>query len=155
MREFIIQRIPGYLSADDQIALARDLVQSAAELLQFSERDQLEEGIETIRKPLVCLVAAGVLSEITFAFHDEDSVCGVTVSFDAYNMEDFEETDLSRLRLVASPTGAVIMEIVCLDGAIAHAYINAEWLPPSHPRLAWHQVHHNEHLEKSHLLGGE
>ena len=108
-----------------------------------------------IRKPLLCLVAAGALAEITFAFHDTDSVCGVTVAFDAYNMEDFEAVDLSRLRLASSPTGTGSIELVCLDGAVTEAFSQRDWLPPAHPNLAWYQVEQNECVEESHLLGEE
>jgi hypothetical protein len=154
MPDFIIQRVPGYLAPDNQVALATDVIHTAAELLQFSERDDLERGLETMQKPLLSLIAAGVLSEITFALHDEDSVCGVTISFDSYNMKDFEEVDLSHLRLAASTTGTGSIEIVCLDGAVAEAVSQMDWLPPAHPNLAWYQVQQNENLE-DHQLSGE
>ena len=155
MPEFITQPIPGYITPDDQVALAIDVIQSAADLLQFTERDELERGIDRIRKPLVCLTAAGVLAEITFAFHDTDSVCGVTVAFEAYNLEDFAAVDLSRLRLASSPTGTGSIEIVCQDGAVTEAFLGMDWLPPAHPNLAWYQVQQNECAEDSHLLGEE
>jgi hypothetical protein len=153
MPEFITQPIPGYITPEDQIALAIDIIQSAADLLQFSERNELERGIGMIRKPLLCLVAAGALAEITFAFHDTDSVCGVTVAFDAYTMEDFEAVNLSRLRLAASPTGTGSIELVCQEGAVTDAFLMTDWLPPTHPNLAWYQVQQNEGVEESQLLG--
>ena len=155
MRDFITQPIRGYIPPEEQVALASDVIQSAAELLQFAERDGLARGLDTIRKSLVDLVAAGVLSAVTFAFHEEDSVCGVTVTFDPYNMEDFEAVDLSRLRLAASPTGTGSIEIVCHDGSVTEAFTSMEWLPPAHPRLAWCQVQHSESVEDHHGLGEE
>jgi hypothetical protein len=96
-----------------------------------------------------------MLSEITFAFHDDDSVCGLTVTFDAYDLEDFEEVDLSRFRLAASATGTGSIEIVCLDGAVTDAFYQMDWLPPAHPKLAWYQERHSESLEDHQLLGEE
>jgi hypothetical protein len=108
-----------------------------------------------MQKPMLSLVAAGVLSEITFAFHDEDSVCGVTVSFDTYNMEDFAEVDLSRLRLAASTTGTGSIEIVCLEGAVTEAFTQQDWLPPSQPSLSWCLEQHSESIEETEVPGEE
>ena len=147
MRDFITQQIPGYLTPYDQVDIAIDVIQSAAELLMFSECDQLGQGLAMIRTQLLSLVAAGALAEIILAMHDFDSDCGVTVSFDQCDMEEFQVVDLTRLRLAASTTGAVSVEFVCLDGAITDAFAQLEWLPPSHPNLAWCQVQQSERLE--------
>jgi hypothetical protein len=95
------------------------------------------------------------LSEITFVFHDEDSVCGVTVSFDAYNMDDLEEVDLSHLRLAASTAGTGSIEIVCLEGTVTEAITQLDWLPPSQPRLAWCLEQHSERIEETEVPGEE
>jgi hypothetical protein len=108
-----------------------------------------------MQKPLLSLLAAGALSEITFALHDEDSVCGVTVSFDVYNMEDFEEVDLSRLRLAAAPSGTGSIEIVCLEGAVTESFAQLDWLPPSQPTLAWCLEQHSERIEETEVSGEE
>jgi hypothetical protein len=155
MRDFITQPIPGYLSPDDQVAIAIHVIQSAAELLMFSECDQLGQGLAMIQKQLLSLVAAGSLCDLILAIHDFDSDCGVTISFEPYDMEEFEEVDLTRLRLAASTTGIGRIELVCLDGAVTDAFSQLEWLPPSHPNLAWCQVQQSESREDSSLLGEE
>ena len=155
MPDFITQRLPGYLAPDEQLALAIGVIHSAAELLQFSERDDLERGLATMQNPLLSLLAAGALSAITFAFHDEDSVCGVTVSFETDNMDDYEAVDLSRLQLAASTTSIGSIEIVCLDGAVTETFSQMEWLPPSQQNLSWCLEQQRESIEETQLLGEE
>jgi hypothetical protein len=146
------QQIPGWLTATDQVALVIDIISSAAELLQFSQWDRLSLGFEMIEKQLLSLIAAGALAEITFAFHEADSVCGVTIIFDSYNMDNLEEIDLSRLRLCASTTGTGSVEFVCLESGVSETFSQVEWLPPTYPGLAWSQVAQSANREDTYLL---
>jgi hypothetical protein len=152
MHGFFKQPIPGWLPPTDQVAIVTDIIQAAAELLQFSEWNHLEQGFEMIRNQLLSLISAGALSEVTFAFQEVDNVCGVTIIFDADNMDEFEEVDLSRLRLCASATGTGSVEFVCLESGVSEAFSQVEWLPPTYSSLAWSQVAQSARLEGNQLL---
>jgi hypothetical protein len=82
-----------------------------------------------MHEPLVLLAGAGVLSEITFSLNDPQGVCGVRVSLDPFDIEDFEEMDVSRLRLLANPEAVGSIEIVCPDIMFAAAIAGTAWLP--------------------------
>jgi hypothetical protein len=102
---------------------------TAARHLEFSGIDELEPALEDIRKPLVLLAAAGVLTEMTFSLQDTKGICGVRAMLDPYNVEDFAEMDLSRLRLLANPEACGSIEIVCQDSVFAAEITGTDWLP--------------------------
>lgn len=120
--------------------LCLEAVRTAAYLLEFSSLDELETALADIQKPLVFLVAAGLLSEVSFHMHDPQGICGATATLDPYDVADFEEVDLSQLRLVANPDGCGSLRIVCLDGALVQQIVGEDWLPLSSATLECTQV---------------
>ena len=78
---------------------------------------------------LVLLAAAGLLGEISFYLHDDQGACGVQVTISPFDVGDYEETDLSRLRLLANPEASGCIEVGCIDGACALEISGANWLP--------------------------
>ena len=120
--------------------LCLEAVRTAANLLEFSGLDELETALAEMQKPLVILAAAGVLSEVSFHLHDPQGICGATATLDPYDIADFEEIDLSGLRLVANPEGCGSLRIVCLDGALVQQIVGEDWLPLSSATLECTQV---------------
>jgi hypothetical protein len=120
------------------------MVRGAARLLEFSGIDELETVLADIQKPLVFLAAADVLSEVSFHLHDVKGISGATATFDPYDAADFEDADLSPLRLLANPDGRGSLRIVCLDSALAQSIVGTDWLPPSSATLECTQVNLHE-----------
>jgi hypothetical protein len=79
--------------------------------------------------PLELLVGAGVLSEIRFSLTDSHGVCSVRAILDPYAVEDYEEVDLSGLRLLANSEACATIEIVCPDIVFAAEIAGTEWVP--------------------------
>jgi hypothetical protein len=141
MPAIIRQRIPGGCQTpEEQVDVAQSVIRNAAALLEFSGLDQLERAMRGMRKPLVTLTAAGVLSEIAFLLQDPQGVCGVAAAFHCYAVEEFEAVDLSALRLLANPESRGKLQIACVDGALAAAIVEAGWLPPASTFLDCRQV---------------
>jgi hypothetical protein len=139
--EIISQQIPGgNYSAQEQVELSIAVVLTAAEYLAFKARDELKTALAQMREPLVHLAAAGLIAAITFSLKDDQYICGVQVTISLYDVADYQEVDLSRLRLLANPEGCGRMQIVCLDGALVQSIVGAEWLPLSSAILECTQV---------------
>ena len=139
--EIIYQWIPGGgLTPEAQVELCLEAVRTAANFLEFSSVDELEAVLADIQQPLVILAAAGLLSEVSFHLHDPQGICGATATLDPYDVADFEEVDLSGLRLVANPEGCGSLRIVCLDGALVQQIVGEDWLPLSSATLECTQV---------------
>jgi hypothetical protein len=144
MHEVIQQRIPaGGYSPEEQVELALAAIFKAARHLEFSGIDELETALVQMQKPLVFLAAAGVLAEMTFALHDQQGIYGAKAILDPDGIEDFEEVDLSRLRLAASSEASGRVEIVCLDGALTTAIVGEDWLPQASYFLEFNLVNTN------------
>jgi hypothetical protein len=88
-----------------------------------------------MREPLVSLASAGVLSTIGFYLHDPHGVCGGQALFDPYSVEDYEEADLSGLRLLANPEACGTIEIAYVDRELALSIVEEDWLPLASPSL--------------------
>lgn len=132
MTDRIIQRIPaGGFTPQEQIDQAVDVVREAAECLEVAgpERERIEAALASMRKPLLALAAAGVLSGVTFTLRDAAGVVRMHVVFDAFDVGDGEAVDLSRLRLVASPQGQGSLQIVCADSPLGRHLVERALLP--------------------------
>jgi len=130
MREFITQPIPGgCLTPGPQIDEAFSIIVTAAELLAFRGLTELENRLWEINDFLRLLVAAGELVELSFQMEDQTGVYGVRVLFDPYGVEDYEEVDLSSLRLLASSEACGQLDIICMDSEFVEGLVGANWLP--------------------------
>jgi hypothetical protein len=92
---------------------------------------------------LVELSRAGVLSEIAFCLRDQTGICGVRVVIDPWDVSDFEEVSLSRLRLAATREAGASLEIVCLESAVTQEVTKDGWLPTSEAFLIFATVSDN------------
>jgi hypothetical protein len=128
MHEFITQPIPGgCLTPEAQVDEALSVIVTAAELLAFRGLTDLENALCETRETLLLLVSAGELAGISFSMQDPDGVCGVHVSIDPYGVADYEEVDLSTLRLLASPDASGQLDIVCFKGGFSEWLMAADW----------------------------
>jgi len=129
MREIIQQWVPGgCYTPQEQIALSVEVVRTAARFLEFSDLDQLEHALAEMHTSLVTLAGAGVLAQIAFELSDPSGVFGAVASLDPYDVEDFDEVDLSGLRLLANSQGRGRIEIVYRDAKLAEAMVDEGWL---------------------------
>lgn len=140
MRDIIQQRIPGGgLTPEEQVELCLEAVRTAAYLLEFSGADELESALADMQQSLVLLAAAGVLADMTFSLHDSQGVCGATVTLDPYSVDDYEEADLSCLRLLVNSEACGSIELGYVDVALAQSIVGEDWLPLSSPSLQFRQ----------------
>ncbi len=122
---------------------ALEAILTAARYLEFSGIDELEPALAEMHALLVKLASAGVLAEMTFALQDQQGICGARVILDPWDVSDFEEVDLSRLRLVANGETSGSVEIVCTDSAFAEAIVGTDFLPAPSAVLEWNLVNIN------------
>ena len=128
MREFITQPIPGgCLTPESQVDEALSVIVTAAELLAFRGLTDLENALCETRETLLLLVSAGELAGISFQMETPNGVCGVHVIIDPYGVADYEEVDLSTLRLLASPDASGQLDIVCFAGGFSAGLMAADW----------------------------
>lgn len=124
------QRIPGgCYSPEEQVEFALETLLTAARLLEFSGIDELETTLVAMHKPLVFLAAAGLLSDMTFALTDEQGVCGAQATIVPDDVTDFEEADLSALRLLANSQAQGALEIGCIECGFTQEITGTDWLP--------------------------
>ncbi len=131
------------------------VIRQAAELLEFSGIEELEDALAGMQNPLITLTAAGVLSELVFSLADPQGVCGVQAVFDPSDVADFVTEDLSALRLLANPACPGSLQIACVDGALATAIVGEDWLPPASALLAVSQVSRSGSTAESNVLEEE
>jgi len=89
-----------------------------------------------MNEPLRLLAAAGELAGLSFQMEDQNGVYGVRVLIDTYGVEDYEEVDLSGLRLLASAEACGHLHIVCLDSDFVQGLVGADWLPDATDTLS-------------------
>jgi hypothetical protein len=108
---------------------ALTVIVTAAELLGFRGLTELENRLWEMNEPLRLLAAAGELAGLSFSMQDQTGIYGVRVLFDSYGVEDYEEVDLSGLRLLASAEACGHLHIVCLDSDFVQGLVGTDWLP--------------------------
>jgi hypothetical protein len=108
-----------------------EVVREAAVCLEVAaaERERIEGALVSMRKPLLALAAAGVLSGVTFTLQDAAGAFSMDVVFDAFDVGDFDAVDLSRLTLVANPQGQGRLQIVCADVPLGRSLVEQSLLP--------------------------
>jgi hypothetical protein len=137
MHEFITQPIPGgCFTPESQVDEAFSVIVTAAEHLAFCGLTELENRLWEMHESLLLLAAAGALDELSFVMQDPNGVFGVRVIIDPYEVSDFEEVDLSTLRLLASPQALGQLDIVCQDSEFVEGLVGANWLPDATDTLS-------------------
>jgi hypothetical protein len=108
-----------------------DVVSEAAVCLEVArpERERIKAALESLRKPLSALAAAGVLSGVTLTLQDAAGTVRMDVVFDAFDVGDGEDVDLSRLKLLASPQGEGRLEVMCSDEPLGRRLVETVLLP--------------------------
>jgi hypothetical protein len=128
--ELIYQKIPGgALAPNEQVALVMELVRNAAQLLTIPGSVELENALAAMHEPLQLYAAAGVLEGVSLYYEDSQGLCGVKAIVDPWGISDFEEVDLSSLRLLATSEAPAVIEIALLDSAFAEEISGTQWLP--------------------------
>ena len=115
---------------------ALTVIVTAAELLGFRGLTELKNRLWEMNEPLRLLAAAGELAGLSFQMEDQNGVYGVRVLIDTYGVEDYEEVDLSGLRLLASAEACGHLHIVCLDSDFVQGLVGADWLPDATDTLS-------------------
>lgn len=105
------------------------VIVTAAELLAFRGLTELENRLWEMYEPLCLLASAGALVAFSFQMEDPTGVFGVRVPIDSYGVGEYEEVDLSPLRLLASAEACGQLDIVCTDSEFVAGLVGVDWLP--------------------------
>jgi hypothetical protein len=148
MYELISQPIPGgCYTQEEQIALCLEVIRTAAQHLKFAGIDELKTALAQMQESLMFIAAAGLLSDITFTISDPQGSYGVQATISPYDVADYEEVDLSRLRLLANPEAPGSIEIGCVECAFAQEIAGTDWLPEATEVLSCTLVSRGETLD--------
>lgn len=113
---------------------------------------RLEAALADLEKPLLLLATAGVLAGLSLALQEGEETVGVVVRFDPDAVGEYEETDLSALRLIASAEAEPALEVLVVESALSRTLVDRLLPQLSAETLACCQVRWQGHEPEADLL---
>jgi hypothetical protein len=85
---------------------------------------RVEAAVAELEKTLLLLAAAGVLAGLSLALQEGEETVRVVVRFDPDAVDEYEETDLSAVRLIASAEAEPALEVLVVESALSRTLVN-------------------------------